>query len=122
MLTSAFSAGNSFLFCSSRILYGLAIREQAPHIMTFCTKKGLPIVAVLCSVRTKSSLFCFITGADGGSKVRLRLLISINYLVRSGHSVQVNSIGFHVDHFAHVIPQLVCATQHNRRFVWLAFD
>ncbi|OJA12034.1 hypothetical protein AZE42_02044 [Rhizopogon vesiculosus] len=49
MITSAFSAGNSFLFCSSRILYGLAIRGQAPHILTYCTKKGLPIVAVLCS-------------------------------------------------------------------------
>jgi len=49
MITSAFSAGNSFLFCSSRILYGLAIRGQAPHILTYCTTKGLPIVAVLCS-------------------------------------------------------------------------
>ncbi|KAJ8583988.1 general amino acid permease 1 [Rhizopogon salebrosus TDB-379] len=56
MLTSAFSAGNSFLFCSSRILYGLAIRGQAPHFLTFCTKKGLPIAAVLCS-----SAFAFLS-------------------------------------------------------------
>ncbi|EJD07463.1 general amino acid permease 1 [Fomitiporia mediterranea MF3/22] len=47
VFTSAFSAGNSFLFCSSRILYGLAIRGQAPRIFSYCTKNGLPIVAVL---------------------------------------------------------------------------
>jgi amino acid transporter len=50
IFTSAFSAGNSFLFCSSRILYGLSIRGQAPRIFSYCTKKGLPIVAVLFCV------------------------------------------------------------------------
>jgi len=49
VMTSAFSAANSFLFCSSRILYGLALRGQAPKIFTKCTSKGLPIVAVGCS-------------------------------------------------------------------------
>jgi len=47
IFTSAFSAGNSFLFCSSRILYGLSIRGQAPKLFSYTTKKGLPIVAVL---------------------------------------------------------------------------
>jgi yeast amino acid transporter len=51
IFTSAFSAGNSFLFCSSRILYGLSVRGQAPRIFTYCTKNGLPIVAVLTCVR-----------------------------------------------------------------------
>ncbi|KAG2152769.1 general APC amino acid permease [Suillus clintonianus] len=55
-ITSAFSAGNSFLFCSSRILYGLALRKQAPQFLTICTKKGVPIVAVLCS-----SAFAFLS-------------------------------------------------------------
>jgi len=50
IFTSAFSAGNSFLFCSSRILYGLAIRGQAPRFFTYCTKNGLPIIAVLFCV------------------------------------------------------------------------
>ncbi|OAX31234.1 hypothetical protein K503DRAFT_105269 [Rhizopogon vinicolor AM-OR11-026] len=65
MLTSAFSAGNSFLFCSSRILYGLAIRRQAPHILTKCTEKGLPIVAILCS-----SAFAFLSliGISSGAE------------------------------------------------------
>lgn len=55
-ITSAFSAGNSFLFCSSRILYGLALRKQAPRFLTICTKKGVPIMAVLCS-----SVFAFLS-------------------------------------------------------------
>ena len=46
IFTSAFSAGNSFLFSSSRVLYGLALRGQAPKICAYCTKSGLPIVAV----------------------------------------------------------------------------
>lgn len=49
VFTSAFSASNSFLFCSSRILYGLAIRGQAPKVFAYCTNAGLPIVAVLTS-------------------------------------------------------------------------
>ncbi|KAF8621819.1 hypothetical protein AX15_007489 [Amanita polypyramis BW_CC] len=47
IFTSAFSAGNSFLFCASRILYGLALRGQAPKVFVYCTKSGLPIIAVL---------------------------------------------------------------------------
>lgn len=57
IFTSAFSAGNSFLFCSSRILYGLAIRGQAPKVFAHCTKNGLPIVAVLFCVGLSLSLF-----------------------------------------------------------------
>lgn len=65
LITSAFSAGNSFLFCSSRILYGLALRKQAPRVLTICTKKGLPIVAVLCSCTfTFLSLMNISSGAE----------------------------------------------------------
>lgn len=64
IFTSAFSAGNSFLFCSSRILYGLAIRGQAPRIFAYCTKQGLPIVAVLAS--SSFALFSFMNVSSGG--------------------------------------------------------
>lgn len=50
VFTSAFSAGNSYLFTSSRILYGLALRRQAPLIFARCTSNGLPIVAVVFCV------------------------------------------------------------------------
>ncbi|KAI8996470.1 general amino acid permease 1 [Trametes punicea] len=47
IFTSAFSAGNSFLFCASRVLYGLSIRGQAPRLFSYCTRSGLPIAAIL---------------------------------------------------------------------------
>ena len=56
IFTSAFSAGNSFLFCSSRVLYGLALRGQAPKIFAYCTKSGLPLFAVLAA-----SAFAFLS-------------------------------------------------------------
>jgi len=50
IFTSAFSAGNSFLFCSSRVLYGLSLRGQAPKFFSYCTKNGLPLYSVLFCV------------------------------------------------------------------------
>jgi len=67
IFTSAFSAGNSFLFCSSRILYGLSIRGQAPRIFSYCTKNGLPIVAVLTCCCF--SLLSFMNVSSGAAKV-----------------------------------------------------
>jgi len=46
VFTSAFSAGNSFLYSSSRVLFGLSIRGQAPKIFSRVTKAGLPFIAV----------------------------------------------------------------------------
>lgn len=46
IFTSAFSAGNSFLYSSSRVLFGLSIRGQAPEIFGRVTKGGLPLIAV----------------------------------------------------------------------------
>ena len=46
IFTSAFSAGNSFLYTSSRILFGLSLRGQAPKIFSRVTRGGLPLAAV----------------------------------------------------------------------------
>ena len=58
ILTSAFSAGNSALFTSSRILYGLSIRGQAPKIFSRVTKGGLPFNAVAFCVRLHIWIHC----------------------------------------------------------------
>jgi len=47
VLTSAFSAGNSYVYCASRSLYGLALEGKAPKIFTKCTKNGVPYYCVL---------------------------------------------------------------------------
>ena len=45
-LISAWSAGSSDLYASSRTLYALAIEGKMPRFMRKCTKKGLPIWCV----------------------------------------------------------------------------
>ncbi|KAG6008150.1 hypothetical protein E4U21_004907 [Claviceps maximensis] len=46
VLTAAFSAGNSFVYCASRSLYGLALEGRAPRFLTICTNKGVPLYCV----------------------------------------------------------------------------
>lgn len=47
VLTAAFSAGNSYVYCASRSLYGLALEGKAPKFFLKCTKKGVPIYCVI---------------------------------------------------------------------------
>ncbi|KAF2495845.1 amino acid transporter [Lophium mytilinum] len=47
VLASAFSAGNSYVYCASRSLYGLALEGKAPRFLTRCTRQGVPIYCVL---------------------------------------------------------------------------
>lgn len=46
VLGAAFSAGNSYVYCASRSLYGLALDGKAPRMLTRCTKSGVPIYCV----------------------------------------------------------------------------
>ncbi|KAK4151101.1 amino acid permease/ SLC12A domain-containing protein [Chaetomidium leptoderma] len=46
VLTAAFSAGNSYVYCASRSLYGMALEGKAPRIFRHCTANGVPIYAV----------------------------------------------------------------------------
>jgi yeast amino acid transporter len=47
VLTAAFSAGNSYVYCASRSLYGLALEGKAPQLLTECTKNGVPLYCVI---------------------------------------------------------------------------
>ncbi|EWC48762.1 hypothetical protein DRE_00067 [Drechslerella stenobrocha 248] len=47
ILTSALSAGNSYVFCASRSLFGLALEGKAPKIFRRTNKSGVPIYCVL---------------------------------------------------------------------------
>lgn len=42
LVSSIFSAGNAYTYCSIRSLYGLALEGQAPAIFKKCTKSGIP--------------------------------------------------------------------------------
>ena len=43
LVTSIFSAGNTYTYCATRTLYGLAIEGRAPQFLRKCTKNGVPI-------------------------------------------------------------------------------
>ncbi|KGO78078.1 Amino acid/polyamine transporter I [Penicillium italicum] len=43
LLTSIFSAGNTYTFCAIRSLYGLALEGRAPKILTYTTRNGVPL-------------------------------------------------------------------------------
>jgi amino acid transporter len=66
ILTSAWSAGNSYLYMSSRSLYSLAIAGNAPKIFARCNSYGLPIYAV-----PAASCFTFLAYLNVGSQAGL---------------------------------------------------
>lgn len=43
LVTSIFSAGNTYTYCATRSLYGMALEGRAPAFLKNCTKQGVPI-------------------------------------------------------------------------------
>ncbi|KAJ6567180.1 amino acid permease [Mycena vulgaris] len=67
LLTSAWSAGSSDLYTSSRALYGLAAAGNAPRIFLKTLSNGLPIVSILfCSL---FSCLAYMGVTSGSGKV-----------------------------------------------------
>ncbi|MHA3059078.1 amino acid permease [Acinetobacter sp. ANC 4636] len=50
VLTSAMSSANSGIFATSRMLYGLAVEQDAPQRFTRLSKGKVPVQAILCSM------------------------------------------------------------------------
>ncbi|KAH7316635.1 amino acid permease/ SLC12A domain-containing protein, partial [Stachybotrys elegans] len=67
VLTSAWSAGNAFLYSGSRVLYTLALDKQAPKIFTKTNKRGVPWAAVL--VTWAVGLLAFLSVSNSGTTV-----------------------------------------------------
>ncbi|KKK17874.1 hypothetical protein ARAM_005155 [Aspergillus rambellii] len=67
VLLAAFSAGNSYVYCASRSLYGLALEGKAPRILTKCTKAGVPVYCV--GVVLLIALLAFLQVSNGASVV-----------------------------------------------------
>ncbi|KAK5677022.1 hypothetical protein LTS10_010210 [Elasticomyces elasticus] len=43
LVTSIFSAGNTYTYCATRSLYGMAIEGRAPKFLRKCTNNGVPV-------------------------------------------------------------------------------
>ncbi|KAI1126912.1 amino acid permease/ SLC12A domain-containing protein [Nemania abortiva] len=67
ILTAAFSAGNSYVYCASRSLYGLALEGKAPRFLIKCTKKGVPVYCVIIVLLI--ALLSFLQISQGSSVV-----------------------------------------------------
>lgn len=87
MFTSIFSAGNTYTYCATRSLYGLALEGRAPRILRKCWSNGVPIYC-FCVVMLFPFL-SFLQVGNGSAKV-LDWLVSlitaggiIDYLVMS---------------------------------------
>ena len=65
ILTSAYSAGNSFLYASSRTLYSMAVRGDIPKVFGRVNKFGVPYVCVACS--SAISLLAYLNVSDSSS-------------------------------------------------------
>lgn len=85
LVTSIFSAGNTYTYCATRSLYGLALEGRAPAFLRYCTKGGVPLACfgvVMCF-----PCLAFLQLGNGSAKV-LTWLINlitaggvINYIV-----------------------------------------
>lgn len=67
LCTSIFSAGNTYTYCASRTLYGLALEGRAPAFLRKCTKKGVPIYCF--AVTLLFPLLSFLQVGNGSSIV-----------------------------------------------------
>lgn len=67
VLGAAFSAGNSYVYCASRSLFGLALEGKAPRVFTRCTKNGVPVYCVLLVLAI--SLLSFLQVSNGSAVV-----------------------------------------------------
>jgi amino acid transporter len=87
LVTSIFSAGNTYTYCATRSLYGLSLEGRAPKFLRYCTKNGVPL-ACFCVVMVFPCL-AFLQLGSASAKVLTWLLNLvtaggiINYIVMS---------------------------------------
>jgi amino acid transporter len=74
VMTSILSAGNSYTYCATRSLYGLAIAGRAPRFLRYCTKQGVPIYCL--AVVMLFPLLSFLQLSNSSAKV-LGLLVNL---------------------------------------------
>ncbi|KAM4065372.1 amino acid permease [Hirsutella rhossiliensis] len=67
ILTSAWSAGNSFLYSGSRILYSMSLSGQAPKWFSVTNRKGVPYLAVLFT--WSFGLLAFLNVSNSGATI-----------------------------------------------------
>jgi amino acid transporter len=67
VLASAFSAGNSYMYCATRSLFGLALEGKAPKIFAKANRAGVPYYCVTAVLAI--CLLAFLSVSSGSAKV-----------------------------------------------------
>ncbi|KAK0369548.1 General amino acid permease AGP2-like protein 2 [Colletotrichum limetticola] len=87
LVTSIFSAGNTYVYCASRSLYSLALEGRAPAFLKICTKQGVPVYALALTMAF--ACLSFLQQGKQAARV-LSILVNlvtggalVNYLVMS---------------------------------------
>jgi len=65
LCTSIFSAGNSYVYCATRSLYGLALSGHAPKFLRQVTRHGIPIWCFLIAIAFSCLSFLQISSGSG---------------------------------------------------------
>ncbi|KAI6801886.1 putative amino acid permease [Hortaea werneckii] len=79
LVTSIFSAGNTYTYCATRTLYGLALEGRAPKPLRFCTRNGVPL---FCFVITM--IFPFLSFLQVGNDAAQVLTWLVNLVTAGG--------------------------------------
>ncbi|KXT04211.1 hypothetical protein AC578_77 [Pseudocercospora eumusae] len=74
LVTSIFSAGNTYTYCATRSLYGMALDGRAPKVLRYCTKSGIPIFCF--AITMIFPCLSFLQVSNGSAKV-LNWLINL---------------------------------------------
>ncbi|KAG7831720.1 hypothetical protein KL920_000055 [Ogataea angusta] len=91
ILTSAYSAGNSFLYASTRTLYSMSLTGIVPRFFSKCTRYGVPIYCVIfCSAiallsflnvsNSSTAVFNWLSNISTVSGFISWIFVSITYL------------------------------------------
>jgi amino acid transporter len=103
VLTSAWSAGNSFFYASTRILYSTALDGKAPHFLTY-EKFGVPYGCV--AITTALSCLVYLNVSSSSSDVFFWIsnLSAVSTLI-VWTSISITYIRFHQGMKYHNIPR-----------------
>lgn len=67
VMLSIFSAGNSYVYTSSRILFGMALEGRVPRVLARCNARGVPVYCVCATMLF--SVLAFLQLGNGSAVV-----------------------------------------------------
>jgi GABA permease len=93
VLTAVLSCLNSGLYTSSRMLYAMSIKGDAPHFFRKLSSRGVPVRAVLAGTFfaylsvifnfiSPDKIFLFLVNASGGIAMLVYLVIAFSHLIK----------------------------------------